>query len=60
MMNFRKNCSFAMDGTCKLPPENCRMCKVTPKESAFHRRLCIGTLTWADVERLQGKREGEA
>ena len=50
----RENCAFALDGTCKHAPEHCAECKITKKESDFHDNLCIGALTWAQVERMCG------
>lgn len=50
----RENCAFALKGTCKHPPEHCAVCKITKKESDFHDNLCIGALTWAQVQRMCG------
>ena len=51
----RKICSYAKDGTCEFPPDACRTCKIEPEDSAFHRRLVIGSMTWEDVERGQAR-----
>ena len=51
----REICSYAKDGTCKFPPEACKTCKIEPEDSAFHKRLCIGTLTWNGLSRMQMK-----
>ncbi len=47
----RDNCAFAQDGTCKHPPEHCAECKIDRKDSDFHSNLCVGAMTWAQVER---------
>ena len=49
----RSVCGFARDETCKLPPEACADCKVDMAASAFHASLCIGGLTWSDVDVMQ-------
>lgn len=53
----RKVCSFAKDGTCKFPPDACKTCKIEPEDSAFHKRLCIGAMTFDDIARLQNTKE---
>lgn len=50
----KETCAFALDGTCRLPPEKCAVCKVDKATSDFHGNLCIGAYTWAQVQRMCG------
>ena len=50
----RDNCEYALDGTCRHPPEHCAVCKMDRKTSDFHGNLCVGALTWAQVEQKCG------
>lgn len=47
-------CEFALDGTCKLPPTACATCKIDLETSRFHGTLCVGAMTYDEVERKCG------
>lgn len=45
----KMNCSFAQDGTCNLPSDACKACKVDKGTSDFHKTLVVGGLSWDEV-----------